>query len=97
MKRIKNTLMNIVLSYVLSGIVTVLIVKYPNYQGHADVPFSGGLLGILLLAPFAPIMSVANFNVVGIVVFCLAFVCFYFVFTWLIKKYWIQLRSATTE
>lgn len=56
----------------------VLVRKYPHYEGHADVPLSGPI-EILILAPFAPIKEVFNgFNISQIVIFCFAFIFFYF-------------------
>lgn len=45
--------LKIVASYLFAGVAYLLYFKWPHYEGHAHVPFSG-FPEFLIFAPFAP-------------------------------------------
>lgn len=64
----------LLLCYLLAGAVQLLVARYPDYAGHAHLPFSS-FPGFLIWTPAAPLLSLtqAPRNWGSVAVFALTF------------------------
>ncbi|WP_090445441.1 hypothetical protein [Duganella sp. CF458] len=61
MKVLFTILAKIVASYLFAGAAYLLYFKWPHYDGHAHVPFSG-FPEFLVFAPFSPFFLLEDFH-----------------------------------
>lgn len=67
----KKPLLKVIGCYLLAGALFLLYLEWPDYRGHAHIPFSS-FPGFLLLAPIAPLVLFEEFSISGALVYGIA-------------------------
>jgi hypothetical protein len=61
MRKLVATSAKLLIAYLLAGAILVMYLRWPNFEGHANVPFSG-FPAVLIWSPIAPALIASEYS-----------------------------------